>query len=280
MRAYLLAIAALSNANPVAAQEKPGDVFVIDLSHTSESKSETSKSSSRGGHEYRETVIAIEPDGVVREFDLPADATEDNRLVAWQFPVRVLDGLDGRMTILNREAMIERRDRWLAVAEIPPEACGSWVFTWDAFKIECDPDAIVETLDSLDIQPPSLVEGAMVTHPDALAPAPLVLLSSGDGIAIYRAELTLDPATVRHHWAETDIIVASFDGRTLTREQALAKRESEVPVGTITLDYEADANGVVIRKTAVVDMEITGGEDGMETTRSTVEIERLHLPDD
>ena len=127
--------------------EEVGDRFRITLHHTFESEDgEGSTSSSTGTHAYLQQVRAVRPDGVEKVYDLPLGGDDEKRLVNWQFPVRVLEAKDGHLEILNRNELEKRRDRWLAAAEIPADACGSWYFTWTAFQVECDPDAVLETV--------------------------------------------------------------------------------------------------------------------------------------
>lgn len=129
--------------------DRVGDEYRITLVYSTESKGDGSSSSSNGSHEYVERIDAVRDDGVERVFDLPPELTAEERLLNWQFPVRVLEADDGTLSLLNREEMVARRDLWLADAKISPEACGSWYFTWNAFQVECDPDAVLETISHL-----------------------------------------------------------------------------------------------------------------------------------
>lgn len=73
----------------LASEEKAGAEFRITLFHMSESKGDNGSSSSSGGHEYLERILAVRSDGVERVFDLPLDAKDEKRQINWQFPVRV-----------------------------------------------------------------------------------------------------------------------------------------------------------------------------------------------
>jgi len=67
--------------------------------------------------------------------------------------------------IANREEMLARLDHFLTEAKISREACGSYYFTWTAFKIECDPDSVLGTVAAINLGIIPLEDGAYYTVP-------------------------------------------------------------------------------------------------------------------
>ena len=157
-----------------ASDEQVGDEVRVTLSYYNSSESsDGGSSSSRGSNAYVERVIAVSGSGIELEFDLPEEVPENSRLIEWQFPVRVFEAPDGSMALINVHEMEGRRDEWLAAAGLTADACGSWYFTWNAFKVECDPRSVLPLLQDLRLKSAELLEGAIYRHPTATSGAPL-----------------------------------------------------------------------------------------------------------
>lgn len=278
MVCILLAI--LSNpAWGQAQDETVGDQFQIILFHKSESRGENgSSSSSSGGHEYLEHILSVGEDGVQRRYDVPLDPDDDGRLINWQFPVRVIEGRDGSMEILNRVELENRRDAWLEAAEIPFEACGTWYFTWNAFQVECDPNAILETIKAIKIQPENLVDGAAFNHPAALNPGRLKSVE-GDS-ATFSVEMTISADYFHRTNAESDVVVGQIMREPISFEEAYAKRKSEQITGKIKVFLKANADGQVREQTTSIETVKTkvGGE--VESGISTETIKRKRIQEE
>ena len=271
--AGLLALFAMAPAGLCAQQV--GDRHRITLFHEMRSTSDDGgRSSSRGTHEYLIEVLAVGPDGVERLYEVPGERG-DEPSPDWHWPVRVWEDRQGVLSLLNRADMEARRDAWLAAANIPREACGTWYFTWNAFQVQCDPEEILETIEMLDIQPPDLREGAMLSHAAALAPAPL-RKDAGAG-ETFRATFSLDPDIARRELARSDVIVAQLMGKPVTFEEAYAVRQGEPIRGTIEVVLEANAEGEVERRIETIETVRTDAEGVTKSSTATETTERIAI---
>jgi hypothetical protein len=141
----LPAIVAYAGALPLASQL--GDTYEITL--TRESAQHGSAGSSGSSHDKDtivERVIGLRADGLELQYDLPNAATADERARNWQFPARVFKPFAGPAQLLNGPELEARVDGWLKAAGWPRTVCGHWIFTWNAFRIECDPQVAVTTI--------------------------------------------------------------------------------------------------------------------------------------
>lgn len=280
----LLAVAGfaiLLSAQSAAAQsatppDRPGDTYEIRLRYEMESESsDLSSSSAHGGYFLVERVIAVRDDGIELEFDRPLDTTETERARDWQFPVRVLRTPDGDYQLLNASQLETRIDAWLAFGGIPREACGHWIFTWNAFKIECDPQSVIETLEPFDLRPVDLRDGAHYELEGAQGPAVLQLESATDGGATYTAAVAVDPDAVRRARAETDVVVGEISGEPVTIEEALSAHSGEEISGEISLTLQVDAAGRVVGRRIVTQIESVTADGVTESQTRTDTAERL-----
>lgn len=253
--------------------ENVGDQFRITLSYNSETKGENgSSSSSSGSHEYLEQILSIRDDGVERLYDIPLESGDEGRLISWQFPVRVFEASDGGMEILNRRELEERRDAWLEAAEIPTEACGTWYFTWNAFQVECDPDAILETIKAIKIQPANLLDGAMFTHPAAINPG---RLQRGEGASrTFRVVMAVNAEYFHRAEAQGDVIVGEIMRKPISFEDAYAKRKAETITGTVEVVLAANADDRVWKQITSIETVKTEVDGQVEREISTEVIER------
>jgi hypothetical protein len=285
MRFLTIVTALLLQTLPASAQEsqpgaRAGDVYEIRLeSVSSESSSDGSSGDSSSHGAFVERVIAVHDNGVELEFDLPDDATAEDRARIWQYPVRVLRPSHGPLQLLNGPELEMRVTRWLEAAEMPREACGRWYFTWNAFQIECDPQSVLQMLASFDLRPGELRDGAPYQEAGGRAPAVLRRETRGSGGAVFVAEMEVDPEAVRRQRAEADVVVAEISGReSLALGAALQARSAERISGTIRIRFETDAAGRMTRRTKVIALEIEGSDRGRETQTVTETLERRLLP--
>lgn len=276
-RLLALSIALLVFAGDARAQQtprdQPGDAYEIRLTNVTESSSDDgSSSSSQSGGGLIERVVAVRDDGVELEFDLPAQATAEDRARDWQWPARVLKSADGSLSLLNIPELEARIEAWLALGGIPREACGHWIFTWNAFKIECDPQSVLDTLAPYDLRVGEVREGASHIERGGLGAAPLRRDPGGDGGSTFFAETPVDPDFVRHSLAESDVMVAEIMGEPTTLEAALKARASEQVSGTITTTLVIDADGRVTRRTIFTRMStVADGVTEHSTTTLTAD---------
>lgn len=282
LRFLVLAIAVLISANEARAQpvfqDRVGDVYELRLKNVSESSTDDGSSgSSRSGGSLVERVLAVRNDGVELEFDLPPEATPEDRAREWQWPARVLKSPDGALLLLNAPELETRIGAWLVAADMPREACGHWIFTWNAFKIECDPQSVIGTLASFDLRPGDLRDGAAYTERGGLGPVPLQMESADPEGSAFVAETPIDPEFVRRERAESDVVVAEIIGEPKSFDDALQTRAAEQVTGEIVTTFVADVDGRVIRRTKVINLITTNAEGVVERSTSTQTVERRHL---
>lgn len=264
-------------------EDRVGDVYQIRVVATSENTSSDGGSgSSRSGSTMMERVVAVRADGVELEFDLPADTPAEDRARHWQYPVRVLKPLEGALELLNGAEMETRLQAWMKTYKLPPEACGQWVFTWTANKIECDPRAALALLEPFDLRRAGLRDGMVHVEAMALAPGELRMApSTGEG-ATFVAKLAIDPEAVRRQYAEADAIVAQMMGNqsspvAATMAAKAAARASARISGTIETTLKTDAAGRVTERRRETRFEVATADETEQ--KSTIETtQRVLVP--
>lgn len=276
MRFVVLLIAFLLPATepgraPSSSPYQPGESYAIRIDReSSEQGSNGSSGSSSDRDTIIERVIAVRPDGLELEYDLPKELTREERASSWQFPVRVFKLSDGPLQLLNGPELQRRVDEWLKRAKIPRAACGHWIFTWNAFQIECDPQSVIKTLEMIDL---SLRDRAIYHDDKARTPAQLVR----KGASTLAAELEVDPDAVRRDRAQSDVIVGEILNKPVTLDAALRNREKDVVSGTISVTIEEDAAGNPWRRTKVTKVQTKAPNGDVQTEIVTETIERSLL---
>ena len=155
----LPAVVAHAGALPLAPQV--GDTYEITLARDSAQQgSDGSSGSSHDKDAIIERVIGVRADGLELQYHLPDAATADERARNWQFPARVFKPFGGAAQLLNGPELEARADGWLKAAGWPRTVCGHWIFTWNAFRLECDPQSVIKTVQSFDLRSADLREGA------------------------------------------------------------------------------------------------------------------------
>jgi hypothetical protein len=259
---------------------RAGDEYEIVVRYeTSERGSDGFEGTAHGSDALLERVLAVRADGVELEYDLPGDATAEQRAAVWQFPARVLQPAGGAMLLLNGAELEARVDRWLAAAGWTRAVCGRWIFTWNAFRIECDPQSVLATIGALDLRSVDLREEALYRDSGARAPGALARLQDGGAGARFRVVLAVDPDAVRRERAQSDVATGEIMQTPVTLEEALRRRAQERVTGTIEFLFETDSEGRVLKRTRVarVVIEVPGGRS--ETRTATQTVERRRLPD-
>lgn len=256
-------------------EDRVGDAYEIRL----ESASQTSlkgRSSGRSSSKQAmmERVIALHDGGIELEFDLPEQASQQDRARTWQLPVRVLKSPGRPLQLLNRPELETRVRAWLQTAKIPQSACGRWIFTWTAVKIECDPNSVLNTIEHFDLRLGEFGEGTLHNESGARGPAALRREAFDSNGATYAAELEIDPDVMRRQRAEADVAVAEMTRKApLTLEAALQARQGNRISGTIVTTFEMDSAGRLTRRRRVTQVGIAdqAGSLERETTTETVE---------
>jgi len=256
--------------------ECPGDVHAVAMSSEMKGSSERgSKSSSRSSNVLIERVVERRGDTLILEIDLPYLVTDVDRAREWRLPARILRQPDGTRTLLNAGDLETRLIAWLKLGEIDREACGEWIFTWTAVKIECDPTSILEIYALFDIRYLEIGEGRVLTDPNALNSTTLAKIEDGPNGRKYYAEFEIDPATRRHERAEMDVVTAKMIGEGPdTLEAALDKRSTEQISGSINITLTTDITGNVIRKERLSETVIETIEGDREITEVKQVVER------
>jgi hypothetical protein len=264
--------ALLLSAAGACAAPHVGDAYQVTLTRVS-SKEGGYSSSSTDTDAVVERVVEVRADGVELEYDLSKATPVEIRAATWQFPARVFKPFDGPARLLNGPEIEARVERWLKSAGLSRAMCGHWIFTWNAFRVECDPQSVLKTVAAFDLSSTDMRDGALYRDAEALGPA---TLKRKDGSA-FTAELPVDPDAVRRARAEADVVVGEITHKSVTIDAALRGRAKESVSGTISVEFETDAEGDACRRTKVTRLDIDGPK-GRETETVTETLERKRAP--
>ncbi|HKD48765.1 MAG TPA: hypothetical protein VKB67_13850 [Rhizomicrobium sp.] len=269
--AAMLLAPTITHAAANSSAPKVGDTYELIL--TKDTIQQGSQGSSGNSHDKDtiiERVTGIRTDGIEVEYDLPDTATAKERASNWQLPARIFRPFAGPVQLLNGAELNDRVNKWLKATGLSRSACGQWIFTWNAFQIECDPQSVIKTVEAFDLRNPSLSEGATYQDTDANGPVTLTKASSGQDGAILVAEMQLNPDTVRRARAESDVVVGQIMKRPISLDAAVAKHAADTISGTISVRFETDTSGNARRRTKVTKLNIKT-PDGQSETQTTTE---------
>jgi hypothetical protein len=271
----LIVLATSSPGLSAPPSAQTGETFEILVSYkTSQKGSDGSSGTSSGREAFLERVIARREDGVEVEFDLPLDATADDRARNWQLPARVLKTADGRMQLLNADELEKRLDVWLSAAKWDRSVCGRWIFTWNAFRIECDPQSIISRLEEVDVTRQALSANASYLDPRAADPALVVQVEGTSIEPTFRASARVDPDKIRLERAKADVAVGEILQKPTNLDAALLQRANEKVSGSITVTWNSDEAGVARKRTKTSELEITRPDGTVESQIETEIVER------
>jgi hypothetical protein len=257
---------------------KVGEEYEISKKYeTSQQASNGSSGSSHGKDTILERLIGVREGGLEMEYDLPKGTTAEERARNWQFPVRVLRRTDGSMQLLNRAELESRVDGWLKAAKLTRAACGRWIFTWDAFRIECDPQSAIKTVETFDLRSADIREGASYRDAEARRLGTLTRKAVGQNNATFVAVMEIDPNAVRRARAESDVATGEIMQKPVTLDAALRERAKENISGSISVTFDADSTGKIIKRTKVTNVEIKGPNGSSEKQTVTETVERRPL---
>ncbi|MBN8500849.1 MAG: hypothetical protein J0M19_06840 [Sphingomonadales bacterium] len=256
---------------PAAAQTiRAGERLELRLEYKSEYAEDGQSSGSARGHQsVILRVIADRDGGHELEYGLPDTATDRDRLREWQLPARIFLAADGTVSLLNPAELEVRRDRFLKAIGVTAEACGRWIFTWNAFKIECDPQSVLRMLKQYELQPRNLAEGTMFSADRALGSAPIQCRAGTTGEKHCTVTLPLDPDGLRRELAETDVAVGEMTGAPVGLDEATRTHAATHITGTITITFDLAADGAVTRKTTVTKVQQRKADGRTRTSIST-----------
>jgi hypothetical protein len=271
--------AVLSVSIVAPADAKAGETHeIVRVQNSSYTTGDAGTGSSHDQDAIIERVIQRTDAGVEVEYDFPKSTTKEERAGTWQLPARILKRPDGSMQLLNASELQARVDRWLKSAHLNREACGHLIFTWNAFRIECDPQSVIRMAQAFDLGGPQVHDGALYRDPAALQPAALVRKSATSERATYSVVLPIDPEQVRNEEVQTDLGVAEITRKKLERADAVRNHANEQISGTIAIDFDANAAGEVWRRTRVTNIEIKPADGQIEHRETTETVESRLLP--
>lgn len=270
----VLLVAATAQAQNVSV----GDETLIEKTYeTVQTRGDgTPMASSRGRDGLLERVVAIRADGLELVYDLPRTATTADRARSWQFPARVFQPHHGAMTLLNHDELETRLVAWLKAANLDRAQCGRWIFTWNAFRIECDPQSVLATISAFDLRTADLGDKALYADKDASGPGRLAATPLATGGQIYSTELPVDPEVIHRARAESDVVVGTIMQQPVTPDAALKARRKDGIEGIIAISLEADAAGEVRRRKRVVRLRTNRADGSTEIETNTETVERLY----
>ena len=256
---------------------QPGEVFEI----RRESRMESATNDGSSGSSFDRDTLAVRvlgrtDAGVELEYDLPPDTSNEDRARQWKFPVHVRRRTDEPTQLLNRAELETRIAAWLKAGDLPREACGRWYFTWNAFRVECDPDSVIETLEAFDPRPDGVAAGVLVGDPAANGPAALTLKSKTGTSATLVADLIVDPEAIQNTRAEADVIVGEIMRKPVSLEAALKARSADAISGAPPIAFEPVAEGRGLRRIKVMTIATIGpaqtGPGTRTETQTTTEV--------
>lgn len=280
MIAALLAPTLDAGAQSLPSVQQIGDAYEITKSYdTQRTSDDGSSGSSRGRDTILERVIGMREGGVELAYDLPKGATAEERADNWQFPTRVFKPSTGPMQLLNGIDLEARVDSWLKSAGWTRAVCGHWIFTWNAFRIECDPQSAIKAIEALGL-PANLREGIHYQVTEARDPGILEKKATGPNGETFAVVLEIDPDAIHRARAESDVVVGEILQAPVTLEAALSERAKESVSGTISVTFVTDSTGNAERQTKVTKL-ATQRPDGSsisETITETIERRRVSDP--
>jgi hypothetical protein len=86
--------------------------------------------------------------------------------------------------------------------------------------------------------------------------------------------MPVDPDAVRRGRAESDVVVGEIMNKPVSLDAALRERAREIVSGTISVKFETDPAGNVLRRTKVTKLDITRPDGRSETETVTETLER------
>jgi hypothetical protein len=274
----LLLLVAPASTQSSRLSSRAGETYEITQSYkTSEEASNGSSGSSNGSDTIRERIIAERNGGLEVEYDLPPQSTADDRARNWQLPAQVLKIPNRPMQLLNADQLESRLGDWLKAAKWDRSVCGRWIFTWNAFRIECDPHSIIERLDTMNLDAQDLHEGAPYEDPQAIGPAYLARNVSASNGTTFRATTSVDPEKVRRQRAANDVAVGEISQKPVSLESALRVRSKEQVSGSISVIWEIDDTGAARKRIKTTTVEIRRQDGIMEKRTATDIVERRRV---
>lgn len=282
LSAAFLVSASTSYAQQATPLPQVGDTFIITRTLNTEQKgSDSSTGSSHDRDTLVERVVRVRTDGLELEYDLPKSAPLEERASNWQFPAKVFRSTNGLLELLNAAELEARVDAWLKRGKMSRAVCGKWIFTWNAFRIECEPTSVLKIIDSFALAVTDVREGAAYSESGALGVGTLTRQAAGIGSRTLVAQLQVDPDAIRRAQAQSDVAVGEIMNKPTSLEAAMREHSRETISGTIVVTFEVDLAGNLVRRTKITNVQLKkpDGRSSMNTATEILERNRLpHTP--
>ncbi len=250
--------------------EQVGNIYEIKFSYETSSKTgDQASGSSSGRNLLIERIIAINEESIDLEFDLSLNTKEAERERVWKLPAKVRRNDDGTLILLNSDEMENRITKWLEKANWTREVCDQWIFTWNAFKIDCDPQSALSLIASYDLNsnnfdPRKPYESKLATHAGELQ----LLANTPEG-KTYRTELELNPQTIKAELAEVQLIIGQITGTEITIEDALKEQLLKNISGVMNITLVVDNEGRLIKRKEVLNIKTIEDDGTIKTETKT-----------
>jgi hypothetical protein len=269
--AFLLSASVSATAAPLASHV--GDSYQIILTKESEQKGSLGSSNSHDRDTIVERVVGLRADGIELEYDFPPSIKPEERVSNWQFPIRIFKPFAGETQLSDKSELETRIDNWLKTAKLTRAACGHWIFTWNAFRIECDPQSAIKMIEAFELPTANIRDGAPYQEAGAQGSGTLARKASGPDGTTFTITLPVDPDAVRRTRAESDVVVGEVMHKPVAIDAALSKRANETISGTVSITFETDSTGNVRRRTKITKLDIKNadGQSERETVTETLE---------
>lgn len=265
----------LAAADEPKAKFRAGETYEIILVRDSARQGPNgSTGSSHDQDAIIERIEAVRPDGLQAVFDFPRGASAESRQQTWQFPAQVFFPREGPAKLLNASELGRRVNEWLSRYKMTREACGHWFFTWNAFRVECDPQTVIDTVRVFDPELPELREAALYQDAYAAAPAPLTKKPATSTVSTFAATLAIDPQAVQRNRAQADVVVGEISRQPITLEAALAAHAKDAVSGTIEVSIDADGSGKWTQLTKVTKTQTKKADGTIESETTTQTLRR------
>lgn len=282
----LAAAAALALAVAAAAQEAPptseivvttpavASAWEVTLAYEDSSRREdgSSESSSRGQTAVTERVLERDARGWLIEYGFPPDTSEEDRLREWQFPLRVFRSNSGDLVLANEAELQARADEWLERAKLSREACGTWYFTWNAFRVDCDPATALGIAEGYDLWLMDFVRTGKLGHEFATEPRAAVPTRDDAGNTIYTAALTIDPEKVRKSELKSQEIAATFYQDDAYLAEQVAKINASEYAGSVLVIVTQGSDGIFhsVKTVSTLTVTLPEGERELRNSQRTL----------
>jgi hypothetical protein len=135
---------------------------------------------------------------------------------------------------------------------------------------------VLEAIQPFDLRAIKPSDGAIVSHPAALASSTMSQTSIDGSGATYIAHFAVNPAVVRKERAEADVVVGQITGEPVNLQSALDELAKQQITGTIRLTFETDSAGEVLRRTTEINLKTQAQDGSSETSKRTETVERVN----